>query len=42
MYLIYSTNVLSFFSVIPEQIDAFVLFWHDFYNPDVVEIGLLH
>ena len=41
MYFIYSAYLLSFFSVIPEQIDAFVLFWHDFNNSDVVEIGLL-
>jgi len=37
----HSPDLFLFFSVIPEKIDAFVLFWHDFNNSDV-EIGLLH
>ena len=41
-YLICCTQVLLFFTRIPEQIDAFVPFLHEFKNSDIVEIGLLH
>ena len=35
MYLIYSADFSSSFSIIPDQIDAFVPFWHDFNNSEM-------
>jgi hypothetical protein len=42
MELIYSTEILLFFNIIPEHIDAFVPFWHEFKNSFAAEIGILH
>lgn len=39
MYLIYSTEVLLFFTKIPGHIHAFLPSWHNFRNPFVAEIG---
>jgi hypothetical protein len=33
MQLFYSTEVSLFFNIIPEHIDAFVPFWHEFKIP---------